>query len=175
MRNGRRHAFTSAYADTTTGTAARDIGPLPVWNLVDLYPSMDSPAFKADLRDVALKAEEFAGRYRGCIGELASGPDGAQDLYDAIRTFETLDDTLGRIMSFASLLYAGDTTDTARAKFYGDAQERVTTVSSNLLFFTLELNRIEDDTIDAFDRRRASFPLPAMARRPSARATIPAR
>ena len=45
--------------------------------------------------------------------------------------------------------YAGNTTDPARAKFYGDVQERITTASSNMLFFTLELNRIDDAALDA--------------------------
>ena len=59
MRNGRPGAVTSVFEDTTTGIGMRDLGPLPEWNLVDLYPSMDSPAFKGDLRDVALEAEAF--------------------------------------------------------------------------------------------------------------------
>ena len=51
---------------------------------------------------------------------------------------------LGRLISYAALLYAGNTTDPARAKFYGDVQERITAASLHLLFFTLELNRIDD-------------------------------
>jgi oligoendopeptidase F len=47
-------------------------------------------------------------------------------------------------MSYAGLVYAGDTTDPVRAKFYGDTQERLTAASSDLLFFTLELNRIDE-------------------------------
>src|SRR6185437_13608772 len=45
--------------------------------------------------------------------------------------------------------YAGNTTDPARAKFYGDVQERITNASIHLLFFTLELNRIDDAALDA--------------------------
>ena len=56
---------------------------------------------------------------------------------------------MGRIMSYASLLYAGDTSDPARAKFFGDAQEKVTELAGELLFFELELNRLDDAGLDA--------------------------
>ena len=58
-----------------------------------------------------------------------------------IGEYEALQDLLGRMMSFASLTYAGDTSDSARAKFYGDTQESVTDIAGELLFFELELNR----------------------------------
>src|SRR5436190_23513841 len=56
---------------------------------------------------------------------------------------------LGRLISFASLVYAGNTTDPARAEFYGDMQERITRASLHMLFFTLELNRIDDAALEA--------------------------
>ena len=48
-----------------------------------------------------------------------------------------------------ALVYAGNTTDPIRAKFYGDVQERITAISLHLLFFTLELNRIDDALLEA--------------------------
>ena len=55
---------------------------------------------------------------------------------------------MGRIVSFAGLLHAGDTSDPARSKFYGDVQEKITAASAHLLFFPLELNRIADDVLE---------------------------
>ena len=46
-------------------------------------------------------------------------------------------------------IHAGNTVDPARTKFYGDVQERLTTASTHLLFFTLELNRIDDALLEA--------------------------
>ena len=63
--------------------------------------------------------------------------------------YETIDDKLGRIMSYAGLVYSGDTTDPASAKFYGDAQDKVTAAATDLLFFQLELNRLDDAVLDA--------------------------
>jgi oligoendopeptidase F len=134
--------------------ATRDLGPLPEWNLDDLYPGMDSPAYRADLANAAVAAKAFSAEYRGQLRALAEGSDASVRLNEAVVRFEALDDKLGRIISYASLLYAGDTSDVRRAKFFGDAQERVTAISSDLLFFTLELNRIDDALLD----RAASAP-----------------
>ena len=75
-----------------------------------------------------------------------------------MQRYEAIEDLLGRLMSYAGLVYSGDTTDPQRAKFYGDTQERLTAASSDLLFFTLELNRIDDAVLE-----------PAMASEPLAR------
>ena len=66
-----------------------------------------------------------------------------------MRRYEAIEDLLGRLISYAGLVYAGNTTDPARAKFYGDMQERITAASLHLLFFALELNRIDDAVLDA--------------------------
>src|SRR5262249_33221445 len=63
--------------------------------------------------------------------------------------YEALDDLLGRLTSYAGLVHAGDTADPARGKFYADVQERVTAASTHLLFFTLELNRLDDAKLEA--------------------------
>ncbi|HWG04118.1 MAG TPA: M3 family oligoendopeptidase, partial [Beijerinckiaceae bacterium] len=129
--------------------AAPSLGALPEWNLADLYPAMDSPAYAADLAAMARGCKAFSERYAGKLAALLDGPDGAEKLTEAIREYENLDDLLGRVMSYAGLTYSGDTTDPARAKFYGDAQQKVTDASADLLFFTLELNRIDDAKLEA--------------------------
>src|SRR6185312_11595922 len=89
----------------------------------------------------------FENDFKGKLAALAAGQGGT--LVDAVRRYEAIEDRLGRVYSYASLLYAGDNSDPARAKFYGDVQERITNASIHLLFFTLELNRIDDAALDA--------------------------
>ena len=125
--------------------AADNLGDLPEWNLADLYPAMDSAAFADDVRRALTECAAFAADYKGKLDALAR--EGG--LLQAIRRYEAIDDTLGRIMSYAGLVYAGDTTDPARSKFYADAQDKVTLASTDLLFFQLELNRIDDAVLDA--------------------------
>ena len=90
----------------------------------------------------------FEEAYKGKLAALAAGADAGAKLAEAVRRYEALDDLLGRLISYASLVYAGNTTDPARAKFYGDMQEKITRASLHLLFFTLELNRIDDAALE---------------------------
>ena len=128
-------------------TAVDATGALPEWNLSDLYPAMDSPELTRDVERARADAEAFQERWRGRLEEAARAEDG--DLAAAVASFEALEELLGRIISYAGLVYSGDTSDPARAKFYGDIQSVVTDISSRLLFFPLELNRIEDADMDA--------------------------
>ncbi|MBO6633481.1 M3 family oligoendopeptidase [Parvibaculum sp.] len=120
---------------------------LPVWNLSDLYKSPDAAEVKADIATATDAAAVFNKRYKGRIAVLAASPEGGTELAGAIRAFEEIEDRLGRLISYAGLLYAQDNMNPAHAKFYGDMQERITTISTDLLFFTLELNRVEDATL----------------------------
>jgi oligoendopeptidase F len=128
---------------------AEKLEDLPVWRLDDLYAGMDAPAFASDLARTARECRAFAEKYRGKLAELlGDGADGAA-LCEAIRAYEQIDDLITRIMSYAGLVYAENTLDPDRAKFYGDAQEKITAASTDLLFFQLELNRLDDSALEA--------------------------
>ena len=124
------------------------LGDLPEWNLGDLYDAPEAPALKADLEKARQDAEAMHARYAGKLEDLLDGGAGGEALAEALRSFEALNDVLGRVASYASLLYAADTTDPRRQKFYGDIQETITAISSQLLFFPLELNRLDDAAIE---------------------------
>ena len=128
--------------------AAPDLGPLPQWNLADLYPAMDAPEVKGDLERAEADCISFEQDYKGRLAELAASPDAGAALAQAVRRYEAIQERLGRLGSFAGLIYAGDTTDPIRGKFYGDVQERITAMSLHLLFFELELNRVDDQVLE---------------------------
>jgi len=134
-----------------TSSSVRGFGTLPEWNLADLYPSMDAPELKRDLARADADSAAFEADYKGKLAALIA--DGT--LVEAVRRFEALEDLLGRLISYAGLVYAGNNTDPVRAKFYGDIQEKITAASLHLLFFTLELNRRDDAALDAAMREPA--------------------
>ncbi|MFN3688480.1 M3 family oligoendopeptidase [Salinarimonas sp.] len=136
-------------AAPATKAAGDNLGALPEWNLDHLYPGMDSRAFADDMEKARAECAAFAQAYRGRLAEMAEGADAGAALHAVIVRYEALEDLLGRLMSYAGLVYSGDTTDPARAKFYGDTQERLTAATSELLFFGLELNRLDDARVDA--------------------------
>ncbi|MEP9376651.1 M3 family oligoendopeptidase [Aquabacter sp. CN5-332] len=134
-------------AELSTAPAKADV--LPEWNLADLYPAMDSPALAADLEKADAACKAFEEAYKGKLADMLATPEAGAALGAAVKRYEEIDDLLGRISSYGSLVYAGDTSDQTRAKFYGDIQERLTDASTHLLFFTLELNRLDDAALEA--------------------------
>ncbi|WP_412049914.1 M3 family oligoendopeptidase [Hoeflea sp. Naph1] len=134
-------------SEAANGTNS-ELGQLPGWNLADLYPGPESPEFKSDLTAARSLAEQFESQWKGRL-EKAAGLTGDDGLGAAIEAYERLDELMGRIISYAGLAYFTDTSDPAKAKFYGDVQSAMTDTSAHLLFFALELNRIDDTVIEA--------------------------
>lgn len=117
---------------------------LPVWNLDDLYRSPDDPALGADLEWVAAEAERFAGRRAGRVADLSGNR-----LADAIEAYERIDERMGRLSSYTQLLRAADRSDPETGSFTQTVTEKLSDASARLVFFTLEINRIEDERLDA--------------------------
>nr|WP_261405765.1 M3 family oligoendopeptidase [Chenggangzhangella methanolivorans] len=128
-----------------SSAASAALGPLPEWNLSHLYAGTDAPELKRDFERCLADAKAFEAAYKGELAELAA----SGGLLKAVKDFEALDDLTGRVASYAGLVYSEDTSDPKRSKFYGDCQQKLTDVWSHLLFFTLELNRLEDAMLDA--------------------------
>jgi oligoendopeptidase F len=130
----------------------QNLGHLPEWNLGDLYAAPDSPEFIRDLEECAARATQFETNCKGHLGK-AEG----EALAAAIVEYEKIGDLAGRVGSYAQLYYVGNTTDAARQKFYGDVNEKLTAISTSLLFFELELNRISDAAL------KKALKVPALA------------
>ena len=124
-----------------TSATAPDLGQMPEWDLSDLYAAPTAPEVARDIEKGAADAKALKTRWQGKL--VAAGSDGAM-LAQAVKAYEDLSDLLGKLGSYAGLLYAANQTDPVRAKFYGDISEKLTAISSDLLFFELELNKIDD-------------------------------
>jgi oligoendopeptidase F len=143
-------------ADATSGAASPATGAvadLPTWDLHDLYSAPDSPALAQDLERAEQAAKDFAAVHAGRLGEMTG-----DELAASIAAYEGIEEVLGRAMSYAQLLFAGDSTDPAIGRFYQTMNERVTAISSHMIFFTLELNRLDDAALEA------KFVSPTLAR-----------
>ena len=116
---------------------------LPAWDLSDLYPSPDSPHVANDFARAERLAKAFSAAYAGKLAALNGGA-----LAAAIAEFERIEEILGRLGSYAGLLFAGDSTDPAVGKFYQTVNETITAIGSDLIFFTLELNRLDEALLE---------------------------
>jgi oligoendopeptidase F len=117
---------------------------LPSWDLSDLYPSMQGPEVAADLDRAERMAKAFQAARAGTLAGL-----GGAALAAAIGEYEAVQEILGRVASYAQLLFAGDSSDPAIGRFYQGVSERVTAIGSELIFFSLELNRLDDTALEA--------------------------
>lgn len=115
---------------------------LPEWDLGDLYAGVDCPELAADLDRAAREAERFAATYKGNLAGLDSDRFG-----NAVAGYEAIRETLDRIMSYAQLLRAADLSDPGIGRFHQNMQERVNDIASHVLFFTLEINSVDDDIL----------------------------
>jgi oligoendopeptidase F len=131
----------TAPADAATSQPTVEV--LPTWDLGDLYPAPDSPAVEADFARAEKAARAFAAALQGKLATMSGGV-----LAAAIADYERIEEVLGRLMSYAQLLFSGDSTNPDIGRFYQTVSERVTAISSNLLFFALELNRLDDAVLD---------------------------
>lgn len=153
--------------DANVGGGAGEFGDLPEWDLSDLYTAEDAPELIRDLAWLEEECANFAKDYEGKLAEL----DAAGFVACVLRN-EKINGIAGRIMSYAGLRYYQLTIDAGRAKFLSDMQEKITNFTTPLVFFTLELNRLDDGVLDGlfaesaelarykpvFDRIRAMKP-----------------
>lgn len=131
----------SAAEAARTDEGVPDLGSMPEWSLADLYKAPDAPEVARDIETAAAAAQRMKERYQGKLVQL--GRDGAA-LATAIEEFEQLVEIMGKLGSFAGLYYAANQADPERAKFYGDISEKLTGISTDIIFFDLELNQIDE-------------------------------
>ena len=141
-----RHHTDRTRSTASAQAAADSAGNLPEWNLGDLYAGTDAPELHADIQRAIDAAAAFETRWRGKLSSEAEKRTGGS-LGKAVQEYEALEELMGRIVSYAGLVYAGDTSDPKKAKFYGDINQKMTDASAHLLFFTLELNVIDDNLV----------------------------
>jgi oligoendopeptidase F len=116
---------------------------LPVWDLTDLYAGPEDPLIAAHLAETEQAATAFEAAHKGKVAALEPAA-----LAAAIAAYEGLQERLGRVLSFAQLVFSADSTDPATGRFYQTMSERGTEIGTRLLFFSLELNRIEDAALE---------------------------
>lgn len=138
--------------DANAAGAGKPFGDLPEWNLDDLYAGEDAPELKRDLEWLEKACASFADDYEGKLGTLDAG-----GLLECVLRNEKINQIAGRIMSYAGLRYYQLTTDAGRAKFMSDAQEDITNFTTPLVFFTLELNTLEDTHLDGLLAQNADL------------------
>lgn len=119
---------------------------LPQWDLTDFYTSLSDPKIEKDFDQATEQTRHFKTSFENKF--IPKKQFKGQDLLEAIKQLESIEECLGKLMSFAYLNYATHMNTPEVLKFFQSIQERVTAISSDLLFFTLDINLLEDADID---------------------------
>ena len=128
------------------------LGELPEWDLDDLYSSPDSKRISEDIGWLKVECKAFASDYEGKLSTLT-----ANNMLICIKRYEKIEMVSGRIMSYAGLRYYQKTTDETRTKFLTDNQDKITNITSDLIFFSLEINKLVEHKLNALLKTNADL------------------
>ena len=115
---------------------------LPVWNLGDLYSSINSRKILKDLNLIEKLSKSFSKKYEGKVIKLS-----AIKLLKAIEEIEKIDEIMDKILSYAHLLVSENIENEKNKIFFQQMQETITNYASSIIFFSLELNQISDRSL----------------------------
>jgi oligoendopeptidase F len=132
-------------------TKVSDPNGLPEWELADLSPTAELADLQIELESIKQRAEEFAARYKGTLATLSTAA-----ISDACSHYQALEESLARLTSFAELSFSANAQEPAAGQLLQFITELAAPVSCVLLFFTLEINRLDDKIIDEW-RTDSSF------------------
>ena len=119
----------------------------PEWNLSDLYVGRDDPRIETDLAAAKAANDELAS-LEGMFLEARKEPQRLGVLLDrGITLYEQATNGLWSVGAYAGLEASVARDDPAWAKFEADLRARSSQIAAESLFFTLELNQLEDGEI----------------------------
>jgi oligoendopeptidase F len=110
------------------------------WDLSDLYDSPDDPKLKEDRKNLLIRADDYADRYRGRVAGLSPS-----EFADMMTEYEGLVQTSGKIGSYSHLIWSTNTEDPALGKLLQEASELGSELSQKLVFFDVEWLRLDED------------------------------
>ena len=117
---------------------------LPNWNLKDFYLSIDDKQIEKDLDLFKNFTLNFSNKYKDKLLSFAL------DFEKIIKEYEDGNELGDKLGNYAFLIYATNMNDQKTVQFYQGINEKLTEISSNLIFFTNEINSSSDNDFEAF-------------------------
>ena len=112
---------------------------LPNWNLKDFYSSFKDEAISKDLDNFKKYTKTFKESYKDKLLSYSS------KLENIIEEYENGNEIGDKLGNYAFLIYATNMDVSEIVQFYQDINEKLTEISSDLIFFTNEINATSDD------------------------------
>lgn len=115
---------------------------LPTWDLSDLYSSLDDARINIDIKELKSMIYNFR-KYKGRVASL-----NGKELYKALIEYENIEELMSKLASYSYLKYSENLASEENIKFYQRIKEELTVFYADILFFTLELNKIPNDRLE---------------------------
>jgi len=116
------------------------------WDLSDLYSGLKDKKIERDIKDLFQKSEAFEKKYRGKINSPKITP---KFLLSAVKDLEEISEKIGKLLSFAYLVFAGNTGNPKNGAFLQMIQEKSTEARKHLMFFELEWIKLSNKKVDS--------------------------
>ena len=115
---------------------------LPVWDLSEIYTDIKDPKIKTDLKNIKNSSDNFLKKWKGKIKDL-----NPSDFLSCIETYQEICENIHRIGTHSSLIFATNMEDAEISRYNSSVSDEFTEILSSLIFFTLELSKVDDKII----------------------------
>ena len=112
---------------------------LPVWDLTEIYTDIKDPKIKTDLKKIRDSSDKFVKKWKGRIKDL-----NPSDFLSCIETYQKICESLHKIGTHSSLIFATNMEDAEISRYNSSVSDEFTEIFSSLIFFTLELSKVND-------------------------------
>ena len=112
---------------------------LPVWDLTDIYTDIKDPNIKTDLKKIKDSSDKFVKKWKGKIKDL-----NPSDFLSCIETYQKICENIHKIGTHSSLIFATNMEDAEISRYNSSVSDVFTEIFSSLIFFTLELSKVND-------------------------------
>ena len=124
---------------------------LPIWNLSEIYKDIKDPNIGKDIKEISKLSNEFSKKWKGRIKELS-----ATDFVNCIEKYQAINESIYKIGTHSSLTFATNMEDPEISRYNSSISDQITEILSSLIFFTLELSKIDDKTIESWMKENSA-------------------
>ena len=115
---------------------------LPIWDLSEIYKNINDPKISRDIKNIRGSANNFLKKWKGKINNLSPS-----DFLICINEYQEINEAIYKIATHSSLTFATNMEDPEISKYNSSISDQITEILSTLIFVTLELSKVDDNTV----------------------------
>ena len=112
---------------------------LPTWDLSEIYEDIEDPNIGSDIENIKNLSTDFSTKWKGKIKNLRSS-----EFFDFIEKYQNIIETIYKISTHSNLIFATNMEDPEISRYNSSVSDKLTEISSLLVFVTLELSKVDD-------------------------------